>query len=70
MSTRTVETTPTTTPATTTFIASDGHRVTVIHHDGACRCERITSPWGGRTTHTTSQCNVIPPNADRGGDRR
>lgn len=23
---------------------------------GACRCDRERNPWGGKTTHTTSEC--------------
>jgi hypothetical protein len=33
------------------------HRVVILGNDGECRCEKIRSPWGGRTTHLRSQCS-------------
>lgn len=45
--------------------------ITRIEYDGgACRCDKIRSPWGGRTTHTTGQCRHLPEPRDEKGQRR
>jgi hypothetical protein len=31
--------------------------VVLVGNDGECRCDKIRSPWGGRTTHLRSQCS-------------
>lgn len=31
--------------------------VILVGNDAECRCEKILSPWGGRTTHLRSQCS-------------
>jgi hypothetical protein len=31
--------------------------VVLVGNDGDCRCDKIRSPWGGRTTHLRSQCS-------------
>lgn len=41
----------------TTSTVHTGHRVVIVGNDGACRCDEIKSPWGGRTTHQRSQCS-------------
>jgi hypothetical protein len=33
------------------------HRVVILGNDAECRCDKIRSPWGGRTTHLRSQCS-------------
>jgi hypothetical protein len=37
--------------------SSVAHRVVVLGNDAECRCDKILSPWGGRTTHLRSQCS-------------
>lgn len=31
--------------------------VIFVGNDAECRCDKILSPWGGRTTHMRSQCS-------------
>jgi hypothetical protein len=31
--------------------------VVFVGSDAECRCDKIRSPWGGRTTHLRSQCS-------------
>jgi hypothetical protein len=31
--------------------------VVILGNDAECRCDKIRSPWGGRTTHLRSQCS-------------
>ena len=43
------------------------HRVVILGNDAECRCAKILSPWGGRTTHLRSQCSpetVAEPDFD------
>jgi hypothetical protein len=34
-----------------------GHRVVIVGNDAECRCDRIKSHTGGRTTHLRSHCS-------------
>jgi hypothetical protein len=52
-------------------MATTQHTVVIVDYDGgACRCDKILSPWGGKTTHTTGQCRHLPePTSQKGQSR-